>query len=331
MNDDQYFLANAYLDGELADDERSIAEADPAVMAEVEVLRGLQAEMRAVDAPTAAARESAIDAAMTEFTARDAVVATPAAATAPVVPFRPRPAYSRYLGVAAAVVAVGVLGVVIVNGVGGGGDNDASMAEPAALDEADAADDGGLTRAADRDVIESVSPTVPANATAAIAADEATGDATGDVAEDAEDDMAAAEMADEGMSAEMSEEAEAVPESAADADTFRDVDVAYDTTTARLPLERPDIDVEATITDDAELGAYGTYLLELRNDSALGSTPNTECDPSYNILDDAPALINRVEVTVYIAVQEDDERVIAIDRDTCEELVDGPLFPTTDP
>lgn len=328
MNDDQYFLANAYLDGELADDERSIAEADPAVMAEVQVLRDLQAELRAVDAPTTAARESAIGAAMAQFTAPDAVVATPAAATAPVVPFRPRPAYSRYLGVAAAVVAVGVLGVVIVNGGIGGGDNDMSVAEPAALDQADAADDGGAQQSADRDVIESVSPTMPANATAAIAADESIGDSAEDEAGDAEDDMAATEMADEGMSEEMSEEGAPAAE-ASEADTFSDVDAAYDTTANRTGIERPDIDVEAPITDDPELGAYGTYLLERQIDRVLPPIPNTKCDASYNILDSAVAIINDVETDVYIAVQEDEQRVIAIDRNTCLELVDGPLFPPT--
>ncbi len=328
MNDDQYFLANAYLDGELTDDERSIAEGDPAVMAEVEVLRGLQVDLRAVDAPTAAARESAIGAAMAEFAARDAAVATKA--PAPVVPFRPRPAYSRLLGIAAAVVAVGVLGVVIVNS-GGGGDNDDSMAEPAAL-EADAADDGGAESAADRDVAESVTPTDLENATAAVAAEEATGDAAvqmaeSEMADDAMADEGAADEASAEMSAEASDVAATTP---AGADVFRDVDVAYDTA-ARVTLERPDIDVDAPITNDAELGAYGSYLLELQNRSALPPTPNTDCDPTYNILAATTAIINDVETDVYIAVQEDDERVIGMDKRNCDELVDGPLFPPTDP
>ena len=54
--DEQYLLASAYLDGELTDDERRLAEADPAVMAEVEQLRALQAEIADVEPPTAAAQ-----------------------------------------------------------------------------------------------------------------------------------------------------------------------------------------------------------------------------------------------------------------------------------
>ena len=320
MNDDQILLANAYVDGELTDDERRIAEADPAVMAEVDVLRELHAELRAVDAPTEAARESAIGAAMAQFTPRGAAASPAATASASVVPFRPKPAYSRYLGVAAAVVAVGLLGVVIVNG-GRGGDNDASVAEPAALDQADAADDGDAQMSADRDVIEGVDATL--SATAAVAEDSA--DAAG--AETAEAEMAADDMADD-MAEDVAGD-EAASEPFDDAGTLGGLDAAYDTTSNRVIVDRPDIDVEESITNDAELGAYGTYLLEQQIDSVLPPTPNTECDAFYNILDDAVAIINNVETDVYIAVQEAEQRVVAVDRDSCLGLVDGPLFPPT--
>ena len=63
MNDDDttdaLLRASAYLDGELDPAETALAEADPAVMAEVEQLRGLQDELRQVDAPSATARDAA--------------------------------------------------------------------------------------------------------------------------------------------------------------------------------------------------------------------------------------------------------------------------------
>ena len=64
MNAEHEFLASGYVDGDLTDDERRIAEADPAVMAEVEQLRALRAELADVPPPTTDARESAIAAAM---------------------------------------------------------------------------------------------------------------------------------------------------------------------------------------------------------------------------------------------------------------------------
>ena len=113
MNEEQFFLANAYLDGELTAEERGIAEADPAVMAEVEQLRALQNDLRDVEPPSDAARESAIGAALAEFTSRSSTSTStgrvaPAVTAAPAAPivFRRRPAYARYLGVAAAMVAV---------------------------------------------------------------------------------------------------------------------------------------------------------------------------------------------------------------------------------
>ena len=97
MNDEQIFLANAYVDGELTADERRIAEADPQVMTEVEQLRLLQGELRDVSPPTDAARESAIGAAMAAFDSD----AAPASVDTNIIPFRPRPAYAKLLGIAA--------------------------------------------------------------------------------------------------------------------------------------------------------------------------------------------------------------------------------------
>ncbi|HUF99730.1 MAG TPA: hypothetical protein VMM60_16505, partial [Ilumatobacter sp.] len=80
MNDDQYFLANAYIDGELTADERQFAEADPDVMSEVDRLRAMQSLLRESAPPSPAARSAAIAAAMAEFGA------TPVSSNAPQVP-----------------------------------------------------------------------------------------------------------------------------------------------------------------------------------------------------------------------------------------------------
>jgi hypothetical protein len=119
MTDDQFLLANAYLDGELTVEERARAEADPVVMGAVGELRTLQDLVRDVEPPSAAAREDAITAAMTAF-------ASAAAVDAP-VPSRSRPSAVRYVAVAAGVLAVGLVGVAIAN-LGG---DDAAIDESA--------------------------------------------------------------------------------------------------------------------------------------------------------------------------------------------------------
>jgi hypothetical protein len=136
MNEQQFLLANAYLDGELTDEERASAEADPTVMAGVEELRALQARVREVEPPSAAARDAAIAAAVAELRPAGAAAAPAAAGSASrVVPFRPRPASARWLAFAAAAVGVGALGVVVVNGIGSG-DDDAAKEAPAAAEPA---------------------------------------------------------------------------------------------------------------------------------------------------------------------------------------------------
>ena len=144
MNDDQIFLANAYLDGELTDEERALAEADPEVMAEVEELRALQELVRDVDPPTDLARRTAVAAAMAQFSATAAGAVSRPPAPAP-IPFRPRPSYAKYLAVAAGVLGVGVLGVAIANLDTGDDDS----ADTAAEEPADEPAESRLTEAAD--------------------------------------------------------------------------------------------------------------------------------------------------------------------------------------
>jgi hypothetical protein len=129
MNDDLLLLANAYLDGELSTDERARAEADPDVMSEVDQLLALQAAVRDVDRPSAAVREAAIAAAMAEF----AAVSAPTQPVVTAVRFERRPLVARYLSLAAAIVVIGVLGVVVATGLRTGDDADSTASEPVAV------------------------------------------------------------------------------------------------------------------------------------------------------------------------------------------------------
>jgi len=304
MNDQQNFLANAYLDDELTVDERRIAESDPEVMAEVEQLRALRDRLRDVAPPDAQARETAVAAAMAEFTP----TATAAPAAPPVVPIRPRPASRRFLAVAAAVVAVAGLGIV-VSQADFGDDNDddtASVADEALSDTAARPDD--VTEATAESTTEATdSQTMVESAPAADAAD-AGADVAGD---DLSDATANAEATmDEGVAAGAEEAAEA------------EADVGI----AERVLVPPDFDPEAPILNEVALAIYGSYLLDQIDSSLLGPTPETTCAGDYQILDTAVYVLDGDERRVYIAVNEIIGSVSALDVDTCTELANGPLF-----
>lgn len=110
MSDDPYFLASAYLDGELSADEWARAAVDPEVMAIVERMQVLAGELADVEPPSTHVRERAIAAALDELPALVPV----RAGRSPVV---------TWLGLAAAAVAVLAVGAVVINGVRGGGDD----------------------------------------------------------------------------------------------------------------------------------------------------------------------------------------------------------------
>ena len=314
MNDEQYFLANAYLDGELTADERRIAEADPAVMTEVEQLRALQAELRDVPAPTTAARESAIGAAMATFESAAAAGTgeTPAGDApghtgAPVVPFRPRPAYARYLTIAAAFVAVAGLGIIVAQGGGGGDDDSADTASVVSDDDADAP-----TAA----VTESVG-TADAAETEIMAADE--GDAG----------MAGDEMATQEESAAEPTAADVASEDSADStgdNTAEGTGGAPEGDGAHRAVP-PDFDPEAPITSDVELGTLGAYLIVERDAGRLPPTPNHPCGDAQQILDETTLVLDDEQIPVYVDVDEADGRVTALSTDTCAELLIGSLHP----
>ena len=310
MNDEQFFLANAYLDGELTDEERRIAEADPEVMSEVEQLRALQSEVR--DVPTAAsgARESAIAAAMAEFDARSTPAETAVDRPRSTVPYRPRLAYAKYLGIAAAVVAVGVLGVVVAQIGAGGDDDDSAGGDDAAvemvaedrltedLDEADGGDAGGEDTA---DAVTDMADAAPAD---------------GDVAAD---DMAEADEAEE-MSEEQAAEGEADDTGATAGD---DGGEATSATLAPALSVPDDFDPDAPIADETDLAIYGAYLREQREFGRLGSTPNTPCAGDYEALRRASIVTPSGElVGVLVAVDDSDGTTLAVDEDSCRVLLD---------
>ncbi len=296
MNDEQYFLANAYLDGELTAEERRIAEADPEVMAEVEQLRALQAELRDVPTPSAEARAEAIATAMAEFARFSPDLPEPA----PVVPFRSRPAYAKYLAAAAALVAVAGLGIVISQADLGGGDDDSAGSAEAPLSETQARQEDATETIDDG---ASIDTEVMAEAESAPAAAESASDAT--------DTVEMSEQAAEGGDEEASG-----PEFGAEADPGNAVRV-------EVPA---DFDPDEPILDEIELAVYGSYLLDQAELGVLGPTPETVCTGNFDILDRAIYVSDGNERPVYIGVDERTGVVLALDTGTCAVLAIGSLF-----
>lgn len=300
MNDEQYLLASAYLDGELTAQQRALAEADPDVMSEVDRLRLLQAELRSVTPPSDAAREQAIGAAMSAFTQAAPRPAPPVNAVTRTVEFRRRPSYARYLGLAAGVLAVGVLGFVVANAVRTGDDDDADF---------DAADEVLVEEPADEPAEEPAEQPVEeqrdlTEAAAELGDDVADSEAGGFADEPASDEQPAAEASDEPADEPAAEPAD----EPADSDTVA-----------------PVIEPTQPLTTPTELGAYGTYLLGLQAVENLPPTPNTAC-PQQVILGISEYVFDGVPIDVLVAVDEQERSVSAIDPDTCETLVVGPLF-----
>lgn len=301
MNDDDLteliLRASAYLDGELDADERSRAEADPAVMAEVEALRALQDEIRDVEPPHADTREAAITAALAEFDALRP-------ATDRVVPFRPRPSYSRWLTAAAAVVAVGLVGVVVAQSTRGGDDEDSAAIEA--------------------DVAEA--PSAERSDTAAAAADAEIQSSVTD-SDLMAPQMAATEMADE-MGEAAGTQAPAVLESVP-TDVPAEQDSAPPSTDATpLSTLAPD-DVPPTtasrtldepVTEDT-LFAIGRDLLAQFEAGTLATTPDTACEfGSYVILARVGFVVGDGQREAIIAADPDFPEVGAFDAATCQEF-----------
>jgi hypothetical protein len=323
MNAENDFLASAYVDGELTDDERRIAEADPAVMAEVADLRALRSQIADVAPAGETARESAIAAAMGVFHEQydRAAERSPAVVRRPsgpsvrdradtVLSFWRRPIATQLLGAAAAVLILGVLGVVIASGLRSTGDDDDSAADIAADEPASEA----LTTALDaqRDDV----------ASAEIAADEP--------ADEPAEEAAAVEVA----AAEAIESVEASD----DADLGEVADEAELEAPAQEPADEPASDGAATIDGSLFFGAQpsaivtpddltaaGAYLAAVEDTDPLllTPTPNTSCGPA---LDDATLLVDGVATDVVIVVDRIAAQVIAYDDD-CSVVMIADLSP----
>ena len=290
MNPDQEFLASAYLDGDLTANERRRAEADPAVMAEVDELRALRVRLGDAEQPSAATRDAAIAAAMGEFARLHATTPEPdERRTGHVVPLTRRPRYATWLGVAAAVVAIGVLGVVVSNGFGGRGGDDT------VADEASAAD--ATIAEAESRLVESAPATDEASSSI-MAAEAADGDDAGPAAES----DAGADAADAAGSA--------ASELQVDPAMFFTLSGQPNENGTPVPIETPE-----------ELTAAVGYLLDLAEQGELGPTPETRCP--YPVLAEAVVRTGPTRtVDVYVAALLDDE-VVAIEQESCDIVLES--------
>lgn len=310
MNPDNDLLASAYLDGELTDDERRIAEADPAVMAEVERMRALSERLAAVEPPSSEARERAIAAAMGVFAELRADSAATPPAPPPVVDIGRRRDPMRWLGAAAAVLVIGLLGVVLATG--GGGDTDDSASE-----------------VADESAEEPASE--PADEPAEDPADAVTRDAqdAGGTAADTESELATADVAASEPTEEFAEEPASEPADDAVAPADQDVAGSADATVPTAIVLDPELYLDGyPIDSPAALVVVAHHLLDLIDRSELPPTPNHSC-PAPDVLARGTYLDPDDDevIEVYIAVDTVDRTVSAIDSEQCRVLVATDLEP----
>jgi hypothetical protein len=313
MNDDQstdsLLRASAYLDGELAADEAAAVESDPDLMAEVDRLRDMREAIRDVEPSAAYARDRAIAAALAEF---DTVHQATQRST-PVVAFRPRPAYAKWLGVAAAVVGVGLLGVLLANVDVGGDDSDeaavdvaeATAEEAVQLEAPPAAAEGGADSEAAR-----------------TAADDAD---AGAIAADAAGDAAAEEMAP--MLAEATEAPAATdaPSAAPEATAFDQAGSGGAPATTALSARS--FDPSRPIADAAELAAVGQLLRELEAAGQLPPAPDSTCFTSASspveVVSNGVYMQDRTPTPVLIAIDRTEDITVAVLPDDCRVIATG--------
>ena len=277
--------ASAYLDGELDAAEIAAAEADPAVMAEGAQLRALQESIRDVDQPTSYARDTAIAAALVEFDRRTHPVS--------VVRTRPRPSYSRWLAVAAAVAGLAALGAVIATTGGRGGDDDDAAGAVAKESAAGAVADQSarVTAEAGAPQAESVQSQTMLAPAASSAAPEATAYGGADAATEAP---------------------------AAPATTAAAAEIA-----ASAP---PPFDPNTPIPNELELGRIGRQLLAEWEVGSRDSKTGTPCDasiPDVVLLSDALLIVDGAPRPVLVAGNRETRETYAVDPDTCVIVMTG--------
>lgn len=325
MNDDDIseliLRASAYLDGELSADEMTRAEADPAVMAEVEAMRGLQEQLADVDPPDDDTRERAIAAALDEFDllhgAGAAAAAEPTPAPSPdrspnpspnVVPFRPRPAYTRWLTAAAAVVGIGVLGAVIA-GTQGGSDDEQAADGGAATATAAASATAEETMRIESAPMESAAA-AEFGAAEATAADEA----PMEIMETAQAESATA-TASEPAEGGGSDPVTTTEPPASTTTTVPEVEPPVSTVTPpTVPEDLGDI-----VVDSNNLLEVGQQLLDQYAAGELPNTPETACEfGTYVVLSWAQYDVDGALRPALIAGHPELREVGAFDPDTCE-------------
>lgn len=319
MNDEKYLLASAYVDGEITDDERELAENDPAVMAEVAVIRAARSAIADVPPPSEGARRAAIAAAMVEF---DRTVAPAAAASedgsTAVTPMRAarQRRSMRWLQVAAVAAAVGLGGIVVSRSLGGDDDD--------AADVDTAAESATATDAFSRELAESAQPVdepaeEPASEEAAV---ESASEGDSDAAE------GGLEMAAEPESAADASADEATDAPAADASAGDDdgpvVEFADGGYAAQLDLSLAGRSNLTPITTPDELLAYARAVAE----AATVERPEPDLPSGGDCAIDEPILADAYVDTgtgPTLALIGIDDRLLvtrAYDPETCQVLVE---------
>jgi hypothetical protein len=270
------------------------AEADPAVMAEVGHLRSLRDAIRDVPAPAAIARDTAISAALAEFDRRRH--------PAPVIRTRPRPSYSRWLAVAAAVAGVAALGAVISQSSRGGDDDDDAAEEAAAVTDLAALD-------SDDEAGRSIAAGAPAAPATQAAPESGAASATEAPAADSASVLAA----------------EAAPEATAAAATTAAAAGGADAGAAP-----PAFDPSAPIADEVELGRIGRQLLAELQAGTRVAMGGTACEGrvlDVVFLSDALLIIDGAAHPVLIAGNSESGDTFAVDPETCAVLATGASSP----
>jgi hypothetical protein len=300
--------ASAYLDGELDPAETALAEADPAVMAEVERLRELQTGLRDVDPPSDATRDAAVAAALAEF-------ATLRRPSPVVVPIKRRPAYAGWLGAAAAVVAIGLVGVVIAQSSSGGDDDDAGeAATELSLGDSTAGRVAGEDEATAEEAAETLAASAQAEAPAAteLPAADAPLVAGGD-AEDAD-----ATFAPPATAAPAATEAPAGTEAPAESSAEATTDAGGNA---------PAFDASVPIADEFELARAGVLIAQDETDGKLPVVTDQPCgtdlDPRDFVLAEGLFLVDGNAVAVLIAVERSSNFTTAFARDECVVIAQG--------
>ena len=333
MTHDPDTLASAYLDGELTDDERRAAEADPAVMAEVEQMRSLRADLADVASPSVAAREAAVSAAMAAYHDQfDAPVTSaprsePSEHIAAVVPMWRRLASPQWLGAAAAATVL-VVAVGVVAGRTGDGSDDSGPIEVTADAEAELEASGRIAES------ESVDGPFAAEEDADMAL---AGDDMGEAEEPADEPADESALEEEDMAAPES----GFDESLDDADAPADSDMAEDESDMSeddsaetavagdaatgdsgfgdiAPLDDPSahFELDVPIVGPLQLRSAAWYLLTQRAEGRLGPTPEYRCE-FFNVLGEALLDVGGETVEVLLEIDETDRLVYAVERDGC--------------